>query len=151
MSSIPRSAPLHCTAPLCSTSLLEHDIMLPPPNCPPPPPSQCLLSLPSWAQQARQGELIRRQEEAMDRGRPLAFRNSHDVGPSRRRRSCSRSPYRRKSNFRRRSSSPEVKRVPFRTHAAGPSRRDKLPACPVCLGRHRHRVASCQATKTWNG
>ena len=87
----------------------------------------------------------------MDRGRPLAFRNSHDVGPSRRRRSRSRSPYRRKSNFCRRSSLPEVKRVPFRTHAAGPSRRDKLPACPVCLGRHRHRVVSCQATKTWNG
>ena len=40
---------------------------------------------------------------------------------------------------------------PFWPSMAGFTKWDKPSACPVCLGRHRHRVASCQATKMWNG
>ena len=137
--------------PSCSTPLLKHDpITWVPPPLPPSFPGCCHRSLPSWVQQTRQGELIRRQEEALDRGRPQTSQNSCDTGPSKCRRSHSQSPYKRRSHFCKRSTSPKVRRSLFQAHAAGSSRQDKLPTCPVCLGRHRHCVASCQVTKTWN-
>ena len=96
-------------------------------------------------------EQIQKHDEGWNKNRPQMSRNPHDGGSSRRRKSRSRSPSRKRNNFRKRSSSPEAKRTSFRTPAASSSKRDKLPACPVCLGRHRHRVASCQTTKTWSG
>ena len=78
-------------------------------------------------------------------------RSSYNTGPSRYRRSRSPSPYKRKNNFHKRSALPKTKRSSFQNLTAGSSRQDKLPTCPVCSGRHRHRVASCQGTKTWNG
>ena len=118
---------------------LQHTILPTPPPTPPP------HTKPLVASEYQAVPLT------LDRGRTQMSRSSYNTGPSRRRRSRSRSPYKRKINFCKRSASPETKRSSFRNLAAGSSRRDKLPACPVCLGRHRHRVASCQATKTWNG
>ena len=78
-------------------------------------------------------------------------RYSHDAGPSRRKGSRSCSPGKKRQDFWRRSPSPESRKPPFRPSMASFTKRDKLSACPVCLGRHRHHVASCQVTKVWNG
>lgn len=87
----------------------------------------------------------------MDRGNFKPSRGSQGSKSSRFRSSRSRSPTRRTGSGHKRSRSPEPKGSSFRSSAPGATRHDKLPACPVCLGRNRHRVASCQATKMWNG
>lgn len=135
--SLPRFiAPLRTIAPLyCSTSS-PHSL-----------PCPCLLH----EQQARQSELIRRQEDRMDRDAPRFSRSTHSLRPMRSRQSRSRSPIRRTHSNRKRSRSPEPRKSSFRSSAPNTFRQDKLSACPVCLGRHRHHIASCQATKTWNG
>lgn len=102
--------------------------------------------------QAAQSELIRRQEEILERNSHRTSPRYPDTRTKRTRASRSRSPGGYPRSNRRRSRSPESNRSrSFRPSTQGPNRRDRLSACPICLGRHRHHTASCQATKTWNG
>lgn len=94
---------------------------------------------------------MRRQEEFMDKVSQRFPAQTHNARPRRIRQSRLRSPTRRAGNYRRRSRSPVTRRASFRPTASSAYRQDKLPACPICLGRHRHHTTSCQATKTWNG
>ena len=92
----------------------------------------------------RQEEFNRNSQGHGSRGR--------DAKPYRSGTSRSRSPARHSNNRRRRSRSPKAARKPsFQASGSGPNRQDRLAACPICLGRHRHHIASCQATETWNG
>lgn len=88
----------------------------------------------------------------MNKGSQRFTPRNQDSRSRRTRSSRSRSPVRRVSHHRHRSRSPEVgRKSSFRTSTLGSDRRDRLPACPICLGRHRHHTASCQATETWSG
>ena len=102
-------------------------------------------------QQARQSELLRRQEETLNKGQQRPSNRSYEPRYRRNRSSRSRSLNRRTSAPRRRSRSPEPRKPSFRATPSNSYRHDKLPACPICLGRHRHHTASCQASETWNG
>ena len=100
--------------------------------------------------QHRQEAVLRWHEDRIDRGEPRLERYNHRSRPARHRQSRSRSPTRRTSSHRRRSRSPEPRRS-FHSSAPGPGRQNKLPACPICLGRHRHHVGECRAPQMWNG
>lgn len=101
--------------------------------------------------QARHAESIRKHEEFLQRQQPRQSSGSRDAYPQHHKPSRSRSPTRRVTNARRRSRSPDTTKKSFRSSTAKPSRQDKLSACHVCLGRHRHHVAACRETTTWNG
>ena len=99
-----------------------------------------------------QSEVIRKQEDFLNRGSQRSNPRNQDARTRRARPSRSRSLVRRPNNRCQRSWSPEEgRRSTFRAPASGSDRRDRLSACPICLGRHRHHTASCQATETWNG
>ena len=145
-----RSAPHHTHAPL-RTYLHAHVLRS---YLPSPLPSQHGLHRTPHTHpptQAIQGELLRRQEDALLRNTLRPSSRNQDVRPRRYGRSRSRSPAKRSNNFRRRSRSPETEKRTFRPALPRPNRQDRLSACPICLGRHPHRTASCQATETWDG
>ncbi|KAF9786296.1 hypothetical protein BJ322DRAFT_1058741 [Thelephora terrestris] len=101
---------------------------------------------------ARQDEILSRQEEMLDRMHSRPTTRTRESRLRRYRSSRSRSPVRHPNRQHHRSRSPEVaRRQNFRTSAPATPRSNRLPACPICLGRHKHHPASCQATKMWNG
>ena len=99
----------------------------------------------------RLSEVLRKQEEALDRGPRRSFSRTFEPRQRRSHSSRSVSPVRRPNNPRKRSRSPESRKPSFQSAAPSTFRNDKLAACPICLGRHRHHIASCQAQETWNG
>ena len=101
--------------------------------------------------QAKHSELIRKQEDQMDKDLLRSYQSSFSSRPTRVRRSRSRSPTRQLYTGRKRSRSPKPEKLTFRMTTQGYNHQDKLSTCPICLGRHRHHVASCQATSMWNG
>lgn len=95
--------------------------------------------------------MLQRQGEYLGRSSSRSFSRPSEPRQRKHRYSRSRSPVRRSNNPRRRSRSPEPRKPNLRPAAPSTFRNDKLAACPICLGRHRHHIASCQATETWNG
>ena len=87
----------------------------------------------------------------MDRDVPRLSRSNYHLRPTRSRPSRSRSPVRQTFNNQKCSRSPELKKSSFQSSAPNSFWQDKLSACSICLGRHHHHLASCQATKMWNG
>lgn len=102
--------------------------------------------------QAHQSEILQRQEEFLERNSSKQRFNIQDTRSQRARSSWSKSPTRHPSNMCCRSRLPNTtKNLGFCTSMSNMDQNDKLPTCPICLGRHRHCTASCQATKTWSG
>ena len=101
--------------------------------------------------QVRQAMLIRKHEEALDGQHSRQPYRSKEERYKRTRSSRSRSPVRRSTSSRYRSWSPDKARKPsFRSTTHNSGKLDQLPACPICLGRHKHHPASCRASETWN-
>ena len=123
-------------------------------NSPPPPrfhhpavTQTCGRCITIFLIQKVQSELIRKQQDFLNRSNQRSYPRSQDTRPQRTRSSRSRSPVRRSDNYRRHSRSPDMgRRSSFQPSTSGQFRQDKLLACPICLGRHRHcqgNLASC--------
>lgn len=69
--------------------------------------------------------------------------NDRDRGRARGREKDTRRPRSSRSRSPRRTAAPTFRRNSTSNEAP-------LPACPVCLGRHRHRIKCCKLTRTWD-
>lgn len=95
-------------------------------------------------------EIIRDQERT--EGAHSRQPRSRDYKQLRGKQSHSRSPIRRPPHSRRRSRSPDHPRnSSFRPNSNNYESQGKLPACPICLSRHKHQISTCYATHTWDG
>ena len=106
---------------------------------------------PNPSRQVEHRELLNQLREEASGGQMRRSSTHFDSRPQRRRPSRSRSPIRRSRGSHHRSRSPETSRKPsFRSSGSKPGRLDRLSACPICLSRKRHQIASCQSAETWD-
>lgn len=70
--------------------------------------------------------------------------DERDRGRARDRVKDTRRPRSSRSKSPRRDSAPKFRRDSTNNEAS-------LPACPVCLGRNRHRIKCCKLSRTWDG
>ena len=89
-------------------------------------------------------EFVREQRKLAEKQSSRQYTRTQDTCFWKRTASQSRSLLKRTSRAHRHSCSPDqTRKASFRSSATSSSRLDKLPACPICLGRHRYRTASC--------